>query len=900
MFPSFRSRHFWIVAALISILTFSLISIYAPDTMDGKFSANVPLAIPSEDVYAAANPHSQDFGGLVNITGNSTGAILMKVRIYTPGASLLGNFSMYNGIYNGTFYYSSTYDGVGTYGYVVLAKYADNSWKESSEMHFEIIDGTAPSAPDGVRITTQIMQNRPSFVWDPSSDTGSGIRGYAYGIDAPIQNSTSLNFTNDTKVTLPAIQIYTIEDGVHVFYVKAVDLSGNWGPQSSLQFIIDTPPEVAIISPDPNQQMMPGLYTIEAEARDAIGIKAVEFYVDGALLPNGSVPGRTIISEVSYTVPWALDSPSGSNHTITVVAYDRSNNSARQSITIQVPKGADYEAITDSIGLIGNVKDIKTYSFAAIEKGNENFVEVSGVSGISNITFIINETKAGVTLAVATFEGRPATLSPLAVGGEEPLYFMIVLMDASSALKLETIPVISINVSFSVSKEYAKDNNIEESTICLYNSRSLDSGWNALSTQKQSEDNETFYYAAHSEHSWMFAVSGKKQGVVSMFVSWINMIPVGFLIGGAIAIVCVAGIVLGYRAINSYMAKRRHQAYVVKKKAILASPMTKKETPSNEFYAENITIVKGGRSIVQGASFSFAAGKIVALLGPSGSGKSTLLKAVIGENDYAGDISVFGFDAKRDMQEIKRIIGYVPQDLQLYRNMTVRENVRYFGNQYSISKMECDRRALRISRILGIDHRLNTKVEVLSGGEQRRASIATALVHNPQLLILDEPTSGLDPITRRTLWRFLKKLNMEFGVSIITTTHFVDEAEYANMVLIVNRGSIVAYDTPENLKLSIPGKGKAVELELYRMSDPTMMRIRELEIELKAKGIIEKADYTGYYVKFYTENPQTSAGYIMEAFNKADIGLRTINVVDISLEDVFVFYTGEKFKVKEE
>ncbi|MDD5501864.1 MAG: ATP-binding cassette domain-containing protein [Candidatus Thermoplasmatota archaeon] len=899
---SFRSHYLWILVALGAVLALSLVSMYIPGSINSNFSADRPLAVPSEGVIAAASPSTQDFGGVVNITGNSSGSILTYARIYKPDGSLLGNFSMAKGAYNGTFYYSRTYSTVGVYNYTVLAKYADNSWSASSNKHFEIVDMTKPSAPGSLEIKTPITQNRPSFEWSASSDTGSGVRGYAYSIDSPIQNSTSANFTTSTQITLPTVPIFTIPDGLHIFYVKAVDFSGNWGPDSSLQFIIDIPPEVIIIYPRHNWGLEQGWYTIEAEVKDAIGIRNVDFYVDGQLLPNGSLPGRNVISNSSYRVPWNVSSAQGSNHTIQVIAYDISGNSRKSdAITVSVIKGTDYDAILRLVvQTFGNVKELNTYPFPLIQQGMEYNVTVSGISQLKTISFMVNETRVGATLGVATFDGRPSALSPLAVGGDEPSYLLIVLIDASSALEFKTIPVSSINVSFYVNKENAKSKNVDVSTVKLYNSPSMDSGWTELAAHKESEDNETIFYKAHSGHAWMFAISGQKQGVVSMFIMWLGMIPVGFLIGGGVAIALVAAVVLGHRWISAYMAKRRHQAYIVKKKAILASPMTRKETPSNEFYVENLTIVKGGRSIVQNVSFSFAAGKIIAVLGPSGSGKSTILKAVIGENDYAGDLSVLGFDAKKDIAEIKRIIGYVPQDLQLYKNMTVRENIRYFGNQYSINKAESDRRALRISRILGIDHRLNTKVEVLSGGEQRRASIAAALVHNPQLLILDEPTSGLDPITRRTLWRFLKKLNVEFGVSIITTTHFVDEAEYANMVLIVNKGRIVAYDTPENLKLSIPGKGKAVELELYRMSEPTMVRIKDLESELKAKGMIEKADYTGYYVKFYTENPQISAGHIMDMFNKADIGLRTINVVDISLEDVFVYYTGEKFKTKEE
>ncbi|HWG90427.1 MAG TPA: ABC transporter ATP-binding protein, partial [Candidatus Thermoplasmatota archaeon] len=312
-----------------------------------------------------------------------------------------------------------------------------------------------------------------------------------------------------------------------------------------------------------------------------------------------------------------------------------------------------------------------------------------------------------------------------------------------------------------------------------------------------------------------------------------------------------------------------------------------------------LTVRAGDKTIVHNVSFGFPRGKTLAILGPSGCGKSTTLKAIVGENpDFEGDVSVFGLNPRKDKATLKYVVGYVPQDTQLYENMTVAENIAYFGSQYGLSKKDLQTRVPQILKVLGLEERANLNVKSLSGGQQRRASIGATLVFNPQLLILDEPTSGLDPVTRRNLWSFLKQINRELNVSVIVTTHFLDEADLADHILILNRGKVAAEGTPEGLKRDMPGGGKAMTVELFTPAEQMKDKLDRVVERLLQGGHIAATDRAGYFLKLYATNPQAHTREVLDALSAEGVPFSGLDIVDATLEDVFVYTTGEKFVVK--
>jgi ABC-type multidrug transport system ATPase subunit len=234
------------------------------------------------------------------------------------------------------------------------------------------------------------------------------------------------------------------------------------------------------------------------------------------------------------------------------------------------------------------------------------------------------------------------------------------------------------------------------------------------------------------------------------------------------------------------------------------------------------------KAVIEDASFKIKEGEILGIVGESGSGKSTVIKAILGDISLnKGSIKICGIDFQ-NKREISPRIGYVPQDLnRMYLEFTPLENILYFGQQYGINPEELIRRGKQVLRDLGIVTKANTTVGELSGGEQRRASIAIALIHYPKILFLDEPTSGLDPVHRYELWDYLDAINKQYGISLVVVTHFPTEAEYCDKVAIFMKGKgFIDFGTPTELKTRLPGNGFALEItpEIF---DPKLIPLLE-------------------------------------------------------------------------
>ena len=232
--------------------------------------------------------------------------------------------------------------------------------------------------------------------------------------------------------------------------------------------------------------------------------------------------------------------------------------------------------------------------------------------------------------------------------------------------------------------------------------------------------------------------------------------------------------------------------------------------------------------VIENASFKIKEGEILGIIGESGSGKSTVLKAILGDTSLnKGSIKICGIDFQ-NKREISPRVGYVPQDLsRMYLEFTPLENILYFGQQYGINPEELIRRGKQVLRDLGIVTKANSTVGELSGGEQRRASIAIALIHYPKILFLDEPTSGLDPVHRYELWDYLDTINKQYGISLVVVTHFPNEADYCDKVAIFMKGKgFIDFGTPTELKTRLPGNGFALEItpEIF---DPQIIPLLE-------------------------------------------------------------------------
>jgi ABC-2 type transport system ATP-binding protein len=211
----------------------------------------------------------------------------------------------------------------------------------------------------------------------------------------------------------------------------------------------------------------------------------------------------------------------------------------------------------------------------------------------------------------------------------------------------------------------------------------------------------------------------------------------------------------------------------------------------------NLEVVRGGRRVIPSLSWSVPAGQIVGLLGPSGCGKSTLMRAIVGvQLVKGGTVTVLGRPA--GSKPLRARIGYVTQDPSVYSDLTVTENLRYFASVVGIRRHDLFAEVARVITLVDLGSHAGARVDQLSGGQICRVSLAAALVGHPELLVLDEPTVGLDPVLRRDLWAIFREL-ADQGVTLVVSSHVMDEAVRCDRLMLMRQGGVLADDTLEGV-----------------------------------------------------------------------------------------------------
>ena len=218
---------------------------------------------------------------------------------------------------------------------------------------------------------------------------------------------------------------------------------------------------------------------------------------------------------------------------------------------------------------------------------------------------------------------------------------------------------------------------------------------------------------------------------------------------------------------------------------------------------DNICKNFGSFTAVDSVSFGVAAGSIFGLLGANGAGKSTVIRMLCGLlAPSSGSAEVAGINVNRDPEGVKRRIGYMSQRFSLYEDLTVEENISFFGGVYGLSNVELSRRIPETVRRAGLAGRERSLTRELSGGWRQRLALGCAMLHRPGIIFLDEPTGGTDPISRRQFWDVINAMAAE-GVTVLVTTHYLDEAEYCNHLVLMHAGKIVAQGSPGELKSQV-------------------------------------------------------------------------------------------------
>lgn len=297
----------------------------------------------------------------------------------------------------------------------------------------------------------------------------------------------------------------------------------------------------------------------------------------------------------------------------------------------------------------------------------------------------------------------------------------------------------------------------------------------------------------------------------------------------------------------------------------------------------NLRFRYGDRVALDNVSFSVARGEIFGLLGPNGGGKTTLFRilSTLLLPD-SGAARVFGADVASRSGEVRRRIGVVFQNQSLDRRLSGRENLMHQGHLYGLSGAALSRRIEEILEKVGLAKRADERVDLLSGGLRRRVELAKGLLHRPDLLLLDEPSTGVDLRARLDFWEYLRSLRRDEGVTVLLTTHLLDEAEECDRLAIIDRGSLVAEGTPAELKQQIGGDVVAL---LTRDPGQVVARLGE------ALGI--SATALGNTVRFEHPRGPELVARVMEALPGL---VDSVTVSHPSLDDVFVRVTGHRFE----
>jgi ABC-2 type transport system ATP-binding protein len=288
------------------------------------------------------------------------------------------------------------------------------------------------------------------------------------------------------------------------------------------------------------------------------------------------------------------------------------------------------------------------------------------------------------------------------------------------------------------------------------------------------------------------------------------------------------------------------------------------------------------RRALDGISFDVRRGEIFALLGPNGGGKTTLFKILsTAFSPKQGTASIFGYDIRKQADEVRRRIGVVFQSPSLDKKLTVLENLRYHGQLYGLRGRELHDRVTEMMERLAVADRARHLVETLSGGLARRVELAKGLLHRPDLLILDEPSVGLDPGARHDLWLYLQKLKDKEGVTILVTTHLIDEGDRSDRVLVLNEGRIVALDSPAALKEQIGGDVISIATK-----EPDLLSGR-----IKERFGIAPTSFNGT-LRIEKQGGHAFISQVVDAFPDMIEG---VNLSKPTLEDVFIARTGHRF-----
>lgn len=292
-----------------------------------------------------------------------------------------------------------------------------------------------------------------------------------------------------------------------------------------------------------------------------------------------------------------------------------------------------------------------------------------------------------------------------------------------------------------------------------------------------------------------------------------------------------------------------------------------------------LTKVFGRFTAVDRVSFDVGRGEIFGMLGPNGAGKSTTIRMLCGLlGRTSGNAVVGGFDPTTQPEKVRQNIGYMSQKFSLYKDLTVTENLTFFGGIYGIEGARLKRRIGEVLEETALSAFAGQLTGTLSGAVQQRLALANAVLHEPQILVLDEPTSGVDPISRRNFWDLIRSLTRR-GVTALVTTHFMDEAEFCGRIGFITRGRLIAAGTPASVKSS------AVKEDVFEVEVPPAAGTRE---ELERLDGVTAVSYFGARMHMFVEKGLHSEISLLQLIKGKGFKVQSAKRIEVTLEDAFI------------
>ena len=300
--------------------------------------------------------------------------------------------------------------------------------------------------------------------------------------------------------------------------------------------------------------------------------------------------------------------------------------------------------------------------------------------------------------------------------------------------------------------------------------------------------------------------------------------------------------------------------------------------------AHNLTKRFGDFTAVDGVEFEVRPGEIFGFLGPNGSGKTTTIRMTLGlMKPTSGEVQVLGMNVANDTAKILPRVGYMSQRFSLYNDLTVLQNLNFYGAAYGLKNAVLRERINDALIRAGLEGRENAKTKDLSGGWRQRLALSAAILHRPEVIFLDEPTAGVDPVSRRAFWDLLYKLIAE-GITVFVTTHYMDEAEHCHRLAFIQRGKIIAYGSPAEIKSEMM-RGQVLEIA------PTdaVEAVRVLRAVQESGSLpIEEVELYGSLVHVVAPDMKKHQRSIERQLRQAGIRIAQADIIEPSLEDVFI------------